>query len=339
MILLLHLLRVFFTGAFHAPRQFNWGIGLFLFGLVLSANLSGYLLPYDQLAYWAVTVIVAMIGYLPFIGSPIQEMLGIGTDLGAGTLPFFFSMHTTVIPSLLLFLMAFHFWRIRKAGGVVTPRKPQEKIEKRPVRIALVPHLLVREMATALSLTAFVLVLAASIDAPLSTPANPGLSPEVVRAPWYFAGFQELLLHLHPSVAVSVVPLLACLFFFGIPYFAYGESTEGIWFASVRGRKQTAIVSLFTLIVVPLWVVFDTAMLKTSAWGLSMSPWVRDGLIPMLSLLLMTAALMGAMKNKMNFTRAEIIQSLFVIQITGMVALTVVSVVFRGASMQLTWPF
>jgi quinol-cytochrome oxidoreductase complex cytochrome b subunit len=339
MILLLHLFRVFFTGAFHPPRQFNWVIGLFLFGLVLVANLSGYLLPYDQLAYWAVTVITAMIGYLPVIGPHLQNTLGIGTDLGPKTLPFFFSMHTAVIPSLLIFLMAFHFWRIRKAGGVVTPRKPDEKIEKKPLKIASIPHLLVKEISTALSLTAIVMIVSASIDAPLSTPANPGLSPEVVRAPWYFAGFQELLLHFHPALAVTAVPILVGIFFLGIPYFEYSESTEGIWFATGRGKMQTVIIALATLIVVPILVVLDTTVLKTAAWGRSMPPYVRDGIIPVLLLLLMATITILTLKKRMNFTTAEIVQSLFVIQMTGLIVLTIVSVFFRGPSMQLIWPF
>ncbi|MBC2711772.1 MAG: cytochrome b N-terminal domain-containing protein [Desulfosarcina sp.] len=207
-ILMLHMLRVFFTGAFHSPRQFNWIIGLVLFTMVLAANLSGYLLPYDQLAYWAVTVITAMLGYIPGIGGWLHRALGNGAELGPQTLPFFYSMHTAVIPVLLVGLMGFHFWRIRKAGGLVVPRKSSEPMDEMPTRIPVVPHLLVREVSTALVLTATVVVLSIFLDAPLSTPANPGLSPNPVRAPWYFAGLQELLLHVHPAVAVSVIPLL-----------------------------------------------------------------------------------------------------------------------------------
>ena len=146
-VLMLHMLRVFFSGAFHAPRQFNWIIGLVLFSLVLAANLSGYLLPYDQLAYWAVTVFSAMIGYIPGLGDWLQQAMGNGNELGARTLPFFFSLHTTVLPVLLGGLMGFHFWRIRKAGGLAVPRKPTESIDPSPARVPTVPHLLIREFA------------------------------------------------------------------------------------------------------------------------------------------------------------------------------------------------
>ena len=234
-VLMLHMLRVFFTGAFHHPRQFNWIVGLVLFAMVLAANLSGYLLPYDQLAYWAVTVFTAMIGYIPGIGDGLQQALGNGSELGPQTLPFFYSMHTAVIPLLLVGLMAFHFWRIRKAGGLVVPRRPSDPIDEMPVRVPVVPGLLVREVSTALALTATVLVFSILFDAALSAPANPGLSPNPVRAPWYFAGVQELLLHVHPVAAVCVIPLLAGFFLLSIPYLAYPLSTEGIWFASSRG--------------------------------------------------------------------------------------------------------
>ena len=85
-VLMLHMLRVFFSGAFHAPRQFNWIIGLVLFSLVLAANLSGYLLPYDQLAYWAVTVSTGMLDYIPVLGAYLQKLIRGGTDIGPATL-------------------------------------------------------------------------------------------------------------------------------------------------------------------------------------------------------------------------------------------------------------
>jgi len=338
-VLLLHMLRIFFTGAFHPPRQFNLVVGLFLFGLVLTANLSGYLLPYDQLAYWAVTVIAAMVGYLPFIGDWVLQVLGLGTDMSPGTLSIFFTMHTAAIPVLLTCFMAFHFWRIRKAGGVVVPRKPGEQIEKNPSKVPVIPHLLVREMATALTVTAVILLFSISFDAPLSSPANPGLSPTVVRAPWYFAGLQELLLHIHPSVAVSLVPLLAGFFFLSIPYFAYKEETEGIWFASKRGKKQTVVTAITSLTLAPVLVVLDTKVPKTTDRWLPMPPIVHNGLIPLLFFLILITVAILTLRIKGKCTTGETIQCLFVFLVTGFIALTIVSVFFRGPSMQLIWPF
>jgi quinol-cytochrome oxidoreductase complex cytochrome b subunit len=337
-VLMLHMLRVFFTGAFHHPRQFNWVIGVALFAMVLAANLSGYLLPYDQLAYWAVTVFTAMIGYIPVIGDWLQRALGDGSELGPQTLPFFYSFHTAVIPLLLTGLMGFHFWRIRKAGGLVVPRGPSEPIDAMPARVPVVPNLLIRELSMALAATAGVLVLAIFSDAVLSAPANPGMSPNPVRAPWYFAGLQELLLHVHPVVAVCVIPLAAGIFLLSLPYLAYPQSTEGIWFASARGRAQSITAALVTTAIVPALIVADALVVKTAPWAVGMSPLLRDGILPMLFLAVLTAGIVHVMKKRMGATLSETVQSLFVVMVTTLVVLTLVGVFFRGPFMQLAWP-
>ena len=108
LIVFLHMLRVFFTGAFHAPRQFNWVLGLCLLGTVLTANFTGYLLPWDQLAYWAVTVSTGMLEYVPVIGLTLRKMILGGSEIGPASLRIFFAIHTAVVPILLLLLMAFH---------------------------------------------------------------------------------------------------------------------------------------------------------------------------------------------------------------------------------------
>jgi quinol-cytochrome oxidoreductase complex cytochrome b subunit len=337
-VLMLHMMRVFFTGAFHGPRQFNWIIGLALFAMVLAANLSGYLLPYDQLAYWAVTVFSAMIGYIPGIGNGLQQAWVNGNELGPGTLPFFYSIHTAIIPVLMAGLMGFHFWRIRKAGGLVTPRKPSEPMDATPTRVPVIPNLLVREVTTGLVLTATVLVLSICFDAALSSPANPGLSPNPVRAPWYFAGIQELLLHVHPAMAVSVIPLLAVFFLLSIPYLAYPQTTEGIWFASARGRVQSISAAISALVITPALIVLDAFVVKTAPWAIGMSPVVRDGALPLLLLSVLTGGSVLAMRNRYRATLNETVQTLFVVMVTALVVLTVVGVVFRGPSMRLIWP-
>ncbi len=337
-VLTLHMLRVFFTGAFHRPRQFNWIIGLALFALVLAANISGYLLPYDQLAYWAVTVVAAMFGYIPVIGGWLSQALGDGTELGPRALPFFYAMHTIMLPILLAGLMGFHFWRIRKAGGLVVPRKAAEPIEKMPDRVPVVPHLLVRELSVALALTATVLVCSIFFDAALAAPANPGLSPNPVRAPWYFAGLQELLLHFHPTVAVCVIPLLAGLFLVSIPYLAYPRSTEGIWFASARGRTHAINAAVITTVITSACVLFDAFVVKTAPWAVDIPPLVRDGIVPLMLLFALTTGSLLILINRYGCTLNETIQLMFVAMVTALVVLTIVGVFFRGPAMRLIWP-
>ena len=332
-VLFFHMCRVFFTGAFHPPRQLNWIIGLFLFLLILAANLSGYLLPYDQLAYWAVTVITAMLGYLPGIG-----VLADGSELGSQTLPFFYGLHTAIIPSSLLLLMGFHFWRIRKAGGLVIPRRSGVPVDAHPVKVPAMPHLLVREAAVGLVVIATLLMVAIFFDAAIGEPANPGMSPNPVRAPWYFAGFQELLLHIHPKVAVSVIPLSVALFLVCIPYLPYHESTAGIWFASNRGKMQACVTAGVTICTVILFIIVDTLVIKKATWAGNLSLLVRDGFFPLAALIVVTAGYIGFMKYRWKTNRNEIIQALVVAMAIALVVLTITGIYFRGPSMRLTWP-
>jgi quinol-cytochrome oxidoreductase complex cytochrome b subunit len=114
----LHLLRVFFTGAYRPPREFNWVIGVMLFILTLLLSYTGYLLPYDQLAYWAVTVGANIAGYVPLIGMKFRFLLLGGNQIGEQTLVRFYVFHCVVLPLLMAWLIGLHFWRIRKDGGL-----------------------------------------------------------------------------------------------------------------------------------------------------------------------------------------------------------------------------
>ncbi len=338
-VLVLHMLRVVFTGAFQRPRQFNWIVGLVLLALVLAANLSGYLLPYDQLAYWAVTVVTATLGYIPVVGGGLKQIVVDGPELGSHTLPFFFSVHTAVLPLLLAAFMGLHFWRIRKSGGLVVPREPDEPIDPTPLRVPSIPHLFVREITAALAVTAVAMVVALLWDAALAAPANPGLSPNPVRAPWYFAGFQELLLHLHPIVAVSVIPLAAGLFLVSIPYLAYPHTSAGIWFASPRGKSQVVAAAVGALIVTTGWIVADALLVKTATSPAWMPPLLRDGILPVVSAALLITGWVFVMRKRWAATLNEIVQSMVAMLMAAWLVLTVVGVFFRGPSMQLVWPF
>ncbi|MEJ2658604.1 MAG: cytochrome b N-terminal domain-containing protein, partial [Desulfobacterales bacterium] len=280
LIAFLHMLRVFFTGAFHPPRQFTWIIGLGLLGLVLTANFTGYLLPYDQLAYWAVTVSTGMLGYIPVAGSLLQEIIRGGNEIGPATLNMFFAIHTAIVPVGLIILMAFHFWRIRKSGGLVIPRAPGEKIEEKSIRVSTVPHLLLRELVTALVLIAVVMVVSVSFDVPLGNSANPGLSPNPTKAPWYFAGLQELLLHLHPLFSVFIIPLILAAALMGIPYLKYETNTEGIWFVSLKGRRIALISSLIAIVAVPAGILVNEYLIDFAGGLHGVPAVIGNGLIP-----------------------------------------------------------
>ncbi len=215
-VVFLHMLRVFLSGAFYPPRHRNWLVGLGLGLLILLANFSGYLLPWDQLSYWAVTIAGGMLAYVPFIGISLQKIIIGGGEVGTATLQLFYAIHTTGVPVVLFLLMSYHFWFVRKAGGVLLPVRDQG-FDRKKTTVPLA-ELLVREFSFAALLSCVLLLFAMFVDAPLGDMANSQLTPQNVKAPWYFLGAQELLLHVIPLIAVCVIPLLVGLFLILLPF-------------------------------------------------------------------------------------------------------------------------
>jgi len=125
-----------------------------------------------------------------------------GKELNADTLQTFFNFHSALLPFLILTIALYHFWRVRKAGGILLP-SDGEKQEMLPV----MPHLVFRELVAGLVLIAFVFTIAALFNAPLLEKANPAYSMNPTKAPWYFAGVQELLMHFHPLFSAFIIPL------------------------------------------------------------------------------------------------------------------------------------
>ena len=337
LVVFLHLLRVFFSGALHHPRQFNWIIGLIMFLLVLGSNFTGYLLPWDQLAFWAVTICTGMLEYIPGIGLGLAQLIRGGPDIGPATLSIFFALHTAIIPAALIILMLFHFWRVRKAKGLVVPRKPNDDPQDRGESVATIPHLIVRELTVAAVLIAAILLVAILFNAPLEAKANPGLSPNPTKAPWYFAGLQELLLHFHPLFAVLVIPLVILGMLFLLPYLRYDANTGGVWFASYRGRKTAVLAALAGVILTCLGVVADEYLIDLAAWLPMLPKVISNGLLPTAFALACIVVFYGWIKKKYSTINNEAIQAVFVLLLTGFVVLTITGIWFRGQGMALTW--
>jgi quinol-cytochrome oxidoreductase complex cytochrome b subunit len=132
---MLHMLRVFLTGSYRPPREFNWVVGVALLVLTLLLSFSGYLLPWDQLAFWAVTVGTNMAAATPFVGAegPFHGALGVTSlndarflllgdmKVGGSALLRFYVMHCVALPLVAIVLMMVHFWRVRKDGGISRP--------------------------------------------------------------------------------------------------------------------------------------------------------------------------------------------------------------------------
>lgn len=120
-----HMARVFYRGAYKSPREFNWTIGVILLVLTLLLSFTGYLLPWDQLAYWAVTVGTSMADFVPFIGEQVREVLLGGDSVGSATLLRFYVLHVAVLPLAMVVLLMVHLWRWRKDAMLDQARGPE----------------------------------------------------------------------------------------------------------------------------------------------------------------------------------------------------------------------
>ncbi len=118
LMVILHMSRVFYTGGYKPPREFNWIIGVMLLLLTLGASFTGYLLPWDQLAFWAITVGTNIASYAPVAGSTVRELLLGGTEVGQNALIRFYTLHIALLPLFITVLISLHVWRVRKDGGL-----------------------------------------------------------------------------------------------------------------------------------------------------------------------------------------------------------------------------
>lgn len=113
---ILHMLRVFITGSYKPPREFNWVAGVILFLVTMGFSLTGYLLPWDQKAFWASTVTASLIKRVPFLGEKLFFIVVGGEAIGQPTLTRFFNLHVMMLPFLVITFLVMHFWMIRKQG-------------------------------------------------------------------------------------------------------------------------------------------------------------------------------------------------------------------------------
>jgi quinol-cytochrome oxidoreductase complex cytochrome b subunit len=124
-----HMFHVFYRGGYKPPHEFNWVIGVVLLLITLFLSYTGYLLPWDQLAFWAITVGTNIIGYMPVLGKPMRFLLLGGHIIGENALLRFYVLHCVILPLLAVMFIAVHFWRIQKDGGLTLPENNDERKE------------------------------------------------------------------------------------------------------------------------------------------------------------------------------------------------------------------
>jgi quinol-cytochrome oxidoreductase complex cytochrome b subunit len=292
-VVFLHMCRVFFTGSYKPPREFNWLIGVALFLLTLLSSFTGYLLPWDQLAFWAITVGTSIAGYAPFIGKALKFMLLGDATVGQEALLRFYVLHVVVLPLVLTLFVAVHFWRIRKDGGLAKAEEPEAQpvIEVAPVpepvpamaastsaaparRFSLQglvrgpfvkvdkidpdtvfswPNLLIAELFVLLLTIAGVMLVSILFNAPLEQPVNVMHPPNPAKAPWYFLGLQEQVSYSAFWGGIGV-PGIELLLLVLLPFFDRGKAGIGRWFARER-LLANSIFLLFVIVNVILIVI------------------------------------------------------------------------------------
>ena len=261
----LHFSRAFFMGEYQKPRQFNWVIGMLMLLCVLGMGNTGYLLPWDQKAYWGMTILSNVISAVPVVGEHLKYLVLGGTEVGQNVLTRAFDMHVKVFPLVLGFLMGIHFWRIRIDDSLAEPVPPQGSQtpvgtnnsggnNPRAQTAVGWSDIITREASKCLLVLAIVMGVSLLFNAPLEEIATPSVTPNPAKAPWFFLDLQEMLSWGPPFWWAIVVPNIAVLFLMLIPYLDPGRTGSGQWFHPSR-RVQNILFTAFVTVMIGLLVI------------------------------------------------------------------------------------
>lgn len=206
----LHMLQTFLYGAYKPPREVMWMIGVVLFLLVMAFAFTGYLLPWDQTAYWATHIGINMVGTVPFVGDFLMRVARGGDTLGALTLSRFFATHVLFLPALLLGLIALHMFVLRRVGPAGPWTEDRAALGTEP----FYPRQVYMDAVVMLGVFAVVATLALAVPLPLTDKADPSDASFVPVPEWYFLFYYELLKYVHgplEPLATWVLPMLVVL--------------------------------------------------------------------------------------------------------------------------------
>jgi len=244
-VLALHVMRVFFWGAYKFPRETTWLIGVCLGLLILGFAFTGYLLPWDQKAYWGTEVGTRIAGSVPLLGPAIHSVMLGGPEMGAATLTRFYGVHTQLFPLLLVALMGLHLFLVRYQGITEhwqlkgdNPRNP------------FWPNQTARDITLALVTFGVAVVLAIKLGAPLENRADPTATNYVPRPEWYFLCLFQFLRYFEGSlepVGAIFIPALCVLVVFLIPFLDRGPGRgpfQRKWFSIIGVLVISALIYL-----------------------------------------------------------------------------------------------
>jgi quinol-cytochrome oxidoreductase complex cytochrome b subunit len=378
---ILHMARVFYTAAYRRPREYNWLIGMALLVVTLALSFTGYLLPWDQLAYWAITIganiaqspreITDALGITEvFDPGGLQRLLLLGSDtVGAEALIRFYLFHVMLLPLALAALLAVHFWRVRKDGGLARPANADEILarerheETYPVfteqpqktyhlaaivrgrteavgrgpenTVPSMPHLFYAELGVLMVTVVICLALSLFWDAPLKELANPNVPENPAKAPWYFLGLQEMV-SFSAFMGGIGIPTIVLLGLGLIPYLDRESEGTGEWFGGPGGWPLVRFSLVFGFSAAILIEAFVIRFGWLREWFPHIHQLVITALNPGTVLTAVYAAFSIWAMRRYTSTRAGAL-ALFTCFLCGFVVLTVVGTYFRGPNWQFFW--
>ncbi len=321
----LHMVRVFLTGAYKngvgagQNRPLNWLVGVVLLLTTLLLSFTGYLLPWDQLAFWAITVGTNIAKNAPIVGEWIRFVLLGGREIEQNALIRFYVLHCFFLPAVVLMLFSYHMWRIRKDGGlacvdnlVLNQKKEKVKdgiksktysllgltagrsvqvettlIDEEKYTVNSIPFLIRRIGLVMLGTFVFVALISLFVRAPLEEPANPHVTPNPAKAPWYFLWLQELVAITTIRIGGFVlngafiggilIPGVLVLLLAIWPYLDKSSNlSTGVWFSKERTKQNIIFLVLCFLVIV--LIIIGTYM-RGPNWEFYF-PWERWPEIP-----------------------------------------------------------
>lgn len=254
-IVTLHMVRTYLTGSYKPPRQFTWFTGVVLLVVTLFLSFSGYLLPWDQLAFWAVTIGTSMAEAVPpkVVGETVNLLARGAPDIGANGLMRFYLLHVLFLPLILILFFFVHYYKVVHFGISLPANEEevgQDTANKVPAdrRVYFLPDVFIDEASFLVVFTGIMLLLVTFFfQAPLESIANPQSTPMHTVAPWYFYWLQGLLKIADKMIAGVILPGILLVLLMLIPYLDPNPSRR------VRDRKVAIISGIVAGFVMIVW--------------------------------------------------------------------------------------
>jgi hypothetical protein len=200
------------------------------------------------------------------------------------------------------------------------------------------PVVLLLEIILLLGVTLVIFLFSLIKQAPLETIANPLVTTDPAKAPWYFMGLQELLEHMHPVVAGVLIPTILVIFMLALPYIDHSREHAGVWFSTAQGKRIVIWTSLYTLILMPAYIVLDNTYSLREALRYTVPDWIAQGLLPAVIIAVIVAIPMFILIRRKASVR-EVMLAVFTVMFVSAIIFTLTGFFFRGPGFKMYLPW